>query len=225
MKAFINYKTIEREGASRGVGNANLCVSSSDWITAPSSRCLSRLPLTAALATDNLSLSLGEKISDFQSCRDTTSLFLFLKFSCLHLSRVFEALLELSLVMDALMGSSKRKLADDIQADPLLPQKRQQRENNLVVADDGEPVACLHDVSFPEGCVPPARTPSSSAEPPAKVFEFTLDPFQSEAIKCLENGESVMVQYFYFPAYACSFSLICFSIPRISFACVFRCLC
>ncbi|KAG7977675.1 hypothetical protein I3843_05G042100 [Carya illinoinensis] len=95
--------------------------------------------------------------------------------------------------MDALMGSSKRKLADDIQADPLLPQKRQQRENNLVVADDGEPVACLHDVSFPEGCVPPARTPSSSAEPPAKVFEFTLDPFQSEAIKCLENGESVMV--------------------------------
>ncbi|CAH8302696.1 unnamed protein product [Eruca vesicaria subsp. sativa] len=30
-------------------------------------------------------------------------------------------------------------------------------------------------------------------KPPAKEFPFTLDSFQSEAIKCLDNGESVMV--------------------------------
>ncbi|OAY71247.1 Superkiller viralicidic activity 2-like 2 [Ananas comosus] len=62
-----------------------------------------------------------------------------------------------------------------------------------------EPVACLHDVSYPEGYVPP-RPPRAAAAAaggertrPAKEFPFELDPFQSEAIKCLDSGESVMV--------------------------------
>ncbi|KAA8545417.1 hypothetical protein F0562_020201 [Nyssa sinensis] len=58
-----------------------------------------------------------------------------------------------------------------------------------------EPVACVHDVSCPEGYVPRPPNPSSTQEDskPAKEFPFTLDPFQSEAIKCLDGGESVMV--------------------------------
>ncbi|KAL0014710.1 hypothetical protein SO802_001779 [Lithocarpus litseifolius] len=92
------------------------------------------------------------------------------------------------------MGSLKRKSTDGTAAEPLPPPKQKQRENESPLPpanNDEEPVACLHDVSYPEGYVPPP--PSSSASAPAKEFPFTLDPFQSESINCLENGESVMV--------------------------------
>ncbi|KAL4652898.1 hypothetical protein ACB092_01G264600 [Castanea dentata] len=93
------------------------------------------------------------------------------------------------------MGSLKRKSTDDTAAEP--PPKQKQRENDSPLPsanNDEEPVACLHDVSYPEGYVPPPPPPpSSSASAPAKEFPFTLDPFQSESINCLENGESVMV--------------------------------
>ncbi|KAM3713143.1 hypothetical protein ACJW31_01G232500 [Castanea mollissima] len=96
------------------------------------------------------------------------------------------------------MGSLKRKSTDDTAAEPLPPPKQKQRENDSPLPsanNDEEPVACLHDVSYPEGYVPPPppTPPSSSASAPAKEFPFTLDPFQSESINCLENGESVMV--------------------------------
>ncbi|KAL4651626.1 hypothetical protein ACB092_01G173800 [Castanea dentata] len=95
------------------------------------------------------------------------------------------------------MGSFKRKSTDDTAAEPLPPPKQKQRENDSPLPsanNDEEPVACLHDLSYPEGYVPPPPTPpSSSASAPAKEFPFTLDPFQSESINCLENGESVMV--------------------------------
>ena len=59
-------------------------------------------------------------------------------------------------------------------------------------------VACLHDVSFPEGFVYPPRraTVGENGEKlkPAKEFSFQLDPFQAEAINCVNKGESVMVQ-------------------------------
>lgn len=29
--------------------------------------------------------------------------------------------------------------------------------------------------------------------PPAKTYDFALDPFQKEAIQCLENNRSVLV--------------------------------
>lgn len=56
-------------------------------------------------------------------------------------------------------------------------------------------MACVHDVSYPEGYVPHAPSSAKTEESlkPAKEFPFTLDPFQCEAIKCLNNGESVMV--------------------------------
>ncbi|XP_023909496.1 DExH-box ATP-dependent RNA helicase DExH9 [Quercus suber] len=95
------------------------------------------------------------------------------------------------------MGSLKRKSTDNTAAEPLPPPKQKQRENDPPLPsanNDEEPIACLHDVSYPEGYVPPPPPPpSSSASAPAKEFPFTLDPFQSESINCLENGESVMV--------------------------------
>lgn len=91
------------------------------------------------------------------------------------------------------MGSLKRKSCDGSSAEPIPPQK-QKTENGLVGVD--EPVACLHDVSYPEGYVIPHPSGPSSGQgnpTPAKEFPFNLDPFQSEAIKCLDSGESVMV--------------------------------
>ncbi|KAF3439318.1 hypothetical protein FNV43_RR17595 [Rhamnella rubrinervis] len=89
------------------------------------------------------------------------------------------------------MGSIKRKFDENPSGDP----GENQRQNGSAVAS-AEAVACIHDVSYPEGYAPPSHSsPSMASEclEPAKVFPFTLDPFQTEAIKCLENGESVMV--------------------------------
>lgn len=91
------------------------------------------------------------------------------------------------------MGSIKRKFDENPSGEPA----GNQRQNGSVVAS-AEAVACIHDVSYPEGYVPPSRSSPSLAPEhlePAKVFPFTLDPFQAEAIKCLENGESVMVNF------------------------------
>lgn len=91
------------------------------------------------------------------------------------------------------MGSTKRKFEENPYGEPA----QNQRENGSSGAD-ADPVACIHEVSYPEGYVPPSHPSASSAsehlEPP-KVFPFTLDPFQVEAIKCLKNGESVMVNF------------------------------
>lgn len=99
------------------------------------------------------------------------------------------------------MGSVKRKPlegeaeAEDSEAPPL-----KQRRENVNGNENGlidEPVACLHDVSYPEGYAPSAsKNNQQHASKPAKEFPFNLDPFQLEAIKCLDNGESVMVCIF-----------------------------
>lgn len=90
------------------------------------------------------------------------------------------------------MGSLKRKSIGDSGGEALPPAK-QVREDGAA----GEGVACVHDVSYPEGYVleagPPRSSSSQDRPAPAKEFPFTLDPFQSEAIKCLDSGESVMV--------------------------------
>jgi len=39
----------------------------------------------------------------------------------------------------------------------------------------------------------PSSPSTQTHAEPAKKFPFTLDPFQSQAITCLENGESIMV--------------------------------
>lgn len=95
------------------------------------------------------------------------------------------------------MGSVKRKsLEAAASMDYEAPMKKQQQENGLMKTID-EPVACLHDVSYPEGYLPRKTLNLGSIDiensKPAKEFPFSLDPFQFEAIKCLDNGESVMV--------------------------------
>ncbi|XP_031394720.1 DExH-box ATP-dependent RNA helicase DExH9 [Punica granatum] len=84
------------------------------------------------------------------------------------------------------MGSLKRKSIGDAAGEPAYPQKLQKETAT-------ESVVCLHDVSYPEGYVPTPRPANSQDSKPAKEFPFTLDPFQSEAIRCLDDGESVMV--------------------------------
>lgn len=72
---------------------------------------------------------------------------------------------------------------------------KQLREDGASLGALEESVACIHDVSYPEGFEPRLSGSSSSRKDtkPAKEFPFALDPFQSEAIKCLDAGESVMV--------------------------------
>lgn len=92
------------------------------------------------------------------------------------------------------MGSLKRKSDENPSGESA---QKQIKENGSEMVDS-EPVTCIHDVSYPEGYVPPHHSaPSSDPDhlEPAKVFPFSLDPFQAEAIKCLENGESVMVNF------------------------------
>ncbi|KAM5574312.1 DExH-box ATP-dependent RNA helicase DExH9 [Rosa sericea] len=90
------------------------------------------------------------------------------------------------------MGSLKRKSEEDDSAAALPKVAKSENKNTLEIVND-EQMVCVHDVSYPEGYVPPPQQPPSSGSEPAKKFPFTLDPFQSEAIKCIENGESVMV--------------------------------
>ncbi|CAI5968318.1 unnamed protein product [Closterium sp. NIES-65] len=57
-------------------------------------------------------------------------------------------------------------------------------------------VRCLHEVAYPKGWKLPtskeaARKPLP--EKPAKEYPFKLDPFQEEAVRCLEANESVLV--------------------------------
>lgn len=90
------------------------------------------------------------------------------------------------------MGSLKRKSIENFDGETLPPQK-QFRDNGVSVGID-EPVACVHDVSYPEGYIPSSCPRIVRDNPkPAKEFPFVLDPFQTEAIKCLDGGESVMV--------------------------------
>lgn len=94
------------------------------------------------------------------------------------------------------MGSVKRKSIEDPNEEHK-PVEKQSRADAVLNGD--EPVACVHDVSYPEGYVPRASSSvlAENDAKPAKEFPFTLDPFQSEAIKCLRSGESVMVRYYF----------------------------
>ncbi|KAL6180659.1 hypothetical protein ACLB2K_047320 [Fragaria x ananassa] len=88
------------------------------------------------------------------------------------------------------MGSLKRKPEEDGSGSPPPKVAKSEKMNSVEIVTHEQRV-CVHDVSYPEGYVPPPPPPEGSE--PAKKFPFTLDPFQSEAINCIENGESVMV--------------------------------
>ncbi|GJW35310.1 DExH-box ATP-dependent RNA helicase DExH9 isoform X1 [Tanacetum coccineum] len=86
------------------------------------------------------------------------------------------------------MGSVKRKSTEQ---DPSSSSPPHKQSRNLISDDVDAGVACVHDVSYPENYV--GRSASEKDTKPAKEFPFSLDPFQSEAIHCLNAGESVMV--------------------------------
>ncbi|CAF4346519.1 unnamed protein product, partial [Adineta steineri] len=51
--------------------------------------------------------------------------------------------------------------------------------------------SCLHEVVLPPNFeYVPLKAPVG---PPAKEYKFSLDPFQREAITCLQNNQSVLV--------------------------------
>ncbi|XP_071715800.1 DExH-box ATP-dependent RNA helicase DExH9 [Rutidosis leptorrhynchoides] len=98
------------------------------------------------------------------------------------------------------MGSVKRKSIEEGPSIPTPPQKQHKDNNNnrntlIGTNDDVDAgIACVHDVSYPENYVSVQRRSINGEDTkPAKDFPFTLDPFQSEAINCLNAGESVMV--------------------------------
>lgn len=51
--------------------------------------------------------------------------------------------------------------------------------------------SCTHEVAVPPGqdYIPLEKKPVQ----PAKEYKFVLDPFQKEAILCIENNQSVLV--------------------------------
>lgn len=53
------------------------------------------------------------------------------------------------------------------------------------------PESCTHEVAIPGGYN--YEPLSYKPDQPAKVYPFVLDPFQQEAIKCLDNNQSVLV--------------------------------
>eukprot|EP00054_Salpingoeca_dolichothecata_P017500 m.105077 g.105077 ORF g.105077 m.105077 type:complete len:1072 (-) comp22474_c0_seq1:123-3338(-) len=56
-----------------------------------------------------------------------------------------------------------------------------------------EQSGCIHEVAVPPGGTYKPLSEDAKVTSPAKEYPFTLDPFQSESIKCLERNESVMV--------------------------------
>ena len=53
------------------------------------------------------------------------------------------------------------------------------------------PDSCTHEVAVPPGHeFEKLKAPTGE---PAKTYPFTLDPFQSQAILCIENNQSVLV--------------------------------
>ncbi|MCO5605788.1 hypothetical protein L7F22_059972 [Adiantum nelumboides] len=73
------------------------------------------------------------------------------------------------------------------------PVNKEQRSSTMEV--ESTEYTCLHEVSYPPDSSPASssRRSSSSSSKPAREYPFTLDPFQQEAIRCLETGESVLV--------------------------------
>lgn len=51
--------------------------------------------------------------------------------------------------------------------------------------------ACVHEVAVPSDAeyIPLVK----STDKPAKEYQFVLDPFQKEAILCIDNNQSVLI--------------------------------
>lgn len=57
------------------------------------------------------------------------------------------------------------------------------------IIEDGCGKTCSHEVAWPPGEQGAAQPPPRRAGPPAREYDFPLDPFQQTAVNCLEAGE------------------------------------
>ena len=101
-------------------------------------------------------------------------------------------------------GNKKSKLADDdapedededddddAEKDDKFSAKLIESAPRLRVHTLDTPPSCTHEVAVPPSDeYRPLRKPTRA---PAKTYKFKLDPFQEEAILCIENNESVLV--------------------------------
>ncbi|XP_078656380.1 exosome RNA helicase MTR4-like isoform X4 [Branchiostoma floridae x Branchiostoma belcheri] len=93
-------------------------------------------------------------------------------------------------------GSKKPKTVSiSVLSEPMNTEALSQAELDLLPKIRTETVdteqACTHEVAYPEDCkYEPVKELSTT---PAKVYPFVLDPFQKEALRCLESNQSVLV--------------------------------
>ncbi|XP_078737333.1 LOW QUALITY PROTEIN: exosome RNA helicase MTR4-like [Lampetra fluviatilis] len=86
-------------------------------------------------------------------------------------------------VVDNAPLGKKIKLSEDSNMSDLMPKVKTVQVETLE--------GCLHEVALPAS---EEYTPlKPRVGPPAKEYPFVLDPFQREAIACLDNGHSVLV--------------------------------
>eukprot|EP00117_Sycon_ciliatum_P021441 scpid29947/ scgid18789/ Superkiller viralicidic activity 2-like 2; ATP-dependent helicase SKIV2L2 len=104
---------------------------------------------------------------------------------------------------DSVTPSKKRPHGEEVEEindeEPVLKKSRPDaairdepvsRGTPTVVEIDTDP-GCTHEVALPPGVM---YTPLIDvARKPAKEYKFVLDPFQREAVKCVENNQSVLV--------------------------------
>lgn len=93
--------------------------------------------------------------------------------------------------------SSKKAKVDDAEEDS----EEKDLDKEALSLVESAPRITIHTLDTPESCthevaVPPGQefVPLKAASgEPAKTYPFTLDPFQSQAILCIENNQSVLV--------------------------------
>ena len=88
-------------------------------------------------------------------------------------------------------GSENEDDANDANKDNTFSAQLIESAPRLRVHTLDTPPSCTHEVAVPPSDeYRPLRKPTRA---PAKTYKFKLDPFQEEAILCIENNESVLV--------------------------------
>lgn len=83
---------------------------------------------------------------------------------------------------------TKKIKADDVNVDDI---NFEELKNRIIVHSIDTLDSCTHEVACPPG---QDYTPLQPREgEPAKVYSFSLDPFQKESILCVDNNQSVLV--------------------------------
>ena len=88
-------------------------------------------------------------------------------------------------------GNEDEDNEDDAEKEDKFSAKLIESAPRLRVHTLDTPPSCTHEVAVPPSDeYRPLRKPTRA---PAKTYKFKLDPFQEEAILCIENNESVLV--------------------------------